>query len=282
MTTQRRCVLCVDDEPNVLNALNRLLRREDYDLLSAASGPEGLEIMARETVHLVLCDQRMPGMNGNEFLARVRERYPDIVRISLTGYTEVDAITESINRGHIYKFFLKPWNDQQLKLEIRQALEYYELSCDNRRLNDELREKNRELESVNANLEGLVQERTEELAFRNRALEISHAVLDNLPIPVAGISTDGTVVLANLEARNFFGDRVPFLVGMAMEDILPREVCDMVAALLADGGSRDCLLHGENGGGFRVKGLSLQGNRIGQGVIITTEAVVPAAEPTTA
>lgn len=277
MTTERHRILCVDDEPNVLNALKRLLRRENYDILTAASGREGLDLLSRETVHLVLCDQRMPEMNGTEFLSMVREAYPDIVRITLTGYTEVDAITESINRGHIYKFFLKPWNDQQLKLEIHQSLEYFELSRDNRRLNAELHEKNRALEVINASLESLVQERTEELAFRIRALEISHAVLDNLPVPVAGISTDGTVVLANLEARKFFGAAAAFAVGTAMEEGLPPSVRGVVAAVLADGRPHDCMLPGQNAGAFRVKALPLRGNRIGQGVIITTEAVASPA-----
>ena len=156
MDEYRHNILCVDDELNVLNALKRLLRKEDFKIFTAPSGKEGLAVLEREAIHLVICDQRMPEMNGIEFLSQVRERYPDIVRISLTGYTEVDAITESINRGNIYKFFLKPWNDQQLKLEIRQALEYYELSRDNRRLNAELREKKQALEGINANLEALV------------------------------------------------------------------------------------------------------------------------------
>lgn len=273
MTKQRHCILCVDDEPNVLNALKRLLRREDYDILTAGSGLEGLDILTRETVHLVLCDQRMPEMNGNEFLAQVRERHPEIVRISLTGYTEVDAITESINRGHIYKFFLKPWNDQQLKLEIHQALEYYELSRDNRRLNAQLVEKNHALESVNVHLEELVQERTEALKLRNRALEISHAVLDNLPVPVAGISTDGTIVLANQDACKFFGPYAAFSVGGSMDEGLPKTVCDLVSAVLTEGRPKDCLLSRAGKGALRVKGIPLRGDRIGRGVIITTEAV---------
>jgi len=272
MQKDRYRILCVDDEPNVLNALKRLLRREDYDMLTAASGQEGLALLAQNTVHLVICDQRMPEMNGHEFLEQVRNRYPDIVRISLTGYTEVDAITESINRGHIYKFLLKPWNDQQLKLEIRQALDYFELSRDNQRLNAELVEKNRELEAINANLEALVEERTEELAFRNRALEISHAVLDNLPIPVAGISTDGTIVMANLDAHKFFGGNAKFSVGMSVEKGLPAAVCNLVDTVLQDNQPRDCLLSIANGDTWRVKGTPLQGRRIGQGVIITSEA----------
>jgi CheY-like chemotaxis protein len=272
MDEYRHNILCVDDELNVLNALKRLLRKEDFKIFTAPSGKEGLAVLEREAIHLVICDQRMPEMNGIEFLSQVRERYPDIVRISLTGYTEVDAITESINRGNIYKFFLKPWNDQQLKLEIRQALEYYDLSRDNRRLNAELREKNQALEGINANLEALVEERTEELAFRNRALEISHAVLDNLPIPVAGISTDRIIVLANLDAHKFFGDSAPFSVGTPVAQGLPQAVCDLIDAVFKTNQPGDCVLTLADAGTWRVKGMPLKDNRIGQGVIITTEA----------
>jgi len=270
MQTDRHRILCVDDEPNVLNALKRLLRREAYDMLTAASGREGLDLLARHSVHLVLCDQRMPEMNGNEFLEQVRDRYPDIVRISLTGYTEVDAITDAINRGHIYKFFLKPWNDQQLKLEIRQALDYYDLSRDNQRLNAQLVEKNRELEAINTNLEALVDERTEELAFRNRALEISHAVLDNLPIPVAGVSTEGTIVLANQDAHKLFGGNAPFSVGMAADEALPPQISELVGSVLQDKQARDCVVDLFNGNAWRVKGIPLHGIRAGQGVILTS------------
>ena len=127
METSEHTILCVDDEQNILNALKRLLRKENYRLLTGGSGKQGLEILAENKVHVVVSDHRMPEMNGTEFLKQVRETYPNILRIILTGYTDVDTITEAINEGHIYKFFLKPWNDQNLKLEIRQALEQYDL-----------------------------------------------------------------------------------------------------------------------------------------------------------
>jgi len=127
MKDYRHTVLCVDDEVNILRSLKRLLRKEDYRLLTASSGEQGLEILKENAVNLVISDQRMPGMSGIEFLARVKEEYPDIIRAILSGYTEVDAIMDSINRGHIYKFLLKPWNDQNLILDIRQALEHCDL-----------------------------------------------------------------------------------------------------------------------------------------------------------
>ena len=163
MNEHQHTILCVDDEENILNSLKRLLRKEAYRLLTAPSGEEGLKVLEKNEVHLVISDQRMPQMSGTEFLAVVRERYPNAIRIVLTGYTEVDAITESINRGHVYKFFLKPWNDQSLQLEIRQALEQYELIQANRELHEKVMEQNEELTTINENLEALVHERTQYL-----------------------------------------------------------------------------------------------------------------------
>ncbi len=134
MEPPRHTILFVDDEKNILNSLKRLLRKEDYRLLTASSGEEGLKILAENEVHLVITDLRMPEMNGIEFLTRLRVDYPDLIRIILTGYTDVDTLIESINKGHVYKFFLKPWNDDDLKIEIRKALERYDLIAANKRL----------------------------------------------------------------------------------------------------------------------------------------------------
>ena len=134
MNENRHTVLCVDDEKNILRSLNRLLRKEDYRLLTASSGEEGLKVLEENDVHMVISDQRMPKMSGTEFLAALKTKYPDVLRIILSGYTEVDSITESINKGHIYKFLSKPWNDHNLKLEIKQALEQYDLIQANKKL----------------------------------------------------------------------------------------------------------------------------------------------------
>ncbi len=127
MNVNLHTILCVDDEQNILNSLKRLLRKEGYRLLTAGSGAEGLKILAENDIHLVISDQRMPEMNRTEFLGKVKEIYPEVIRIVLSGYTEVDSITELINKEHIYKFMLKPWNDNDLKVTVRQAIEALEL-----------------------------------------------------------------------------------------------------------------------------------------------------------
>lgn len=114
-------LLIVDDEQNILNALRRLLRRESYRILLANSPAEAFELLAKNRVNVVISDQRMPEMNGTEFLARVKQLYPDTVRIVLSGYSDLQSLTEAINRGAIYRYLVKPWNDESLRAEIRAA-----------------------------------------------------------------------------------------------------------------------------------------------------------------
>jgi DNA-binding NtrC family response regulator len=121
-------LLVVDDDANVLTALHRLFRRDNYRVLTAASTTEGFELLALYHVQVVLCDQRMPGMNGTEFLSKVKEMYPDTMRIILSGYTGVETVLDSINRGAIYRFYTKPWNDTELRDNVRLAFRQYWLT----------------------------------------------------------------------------------------------------------------------------------------------------------
>ena len=121
-----RTLLLVDDESNILTALHRLLRSEGYRILTAASGLEGLEILANHNVQVILSDQRMPEMSGTEFLGRVKAMHPDTVRIVLSGYAELTAIIDAVNQGAIYKFLIKPWDDDLLRGHLREAFRYHD------------------------------------------------------------------------------------------------------------------------------------------------------------
>jgi EAL domain-containing protein (putative c-di-GMP-specific phosphodiesterase class I)/ActR/RegA family two-component response regulator len=121
-------LLVVDDDPNVLGALQRLFRRDSYRVLTASSPAEGFELLALYPVQVILCDQRMPVMSGTEFLSKVKEMYPDTMRIILSGYTGVEAVLDSINRGAIYRFYTKPWNDAELRDNVRLAFRQYWLT----------------------------------------------------------------------------------------------------------------------------------------------------------
>ena len=123
---QKRTLLLVDDETDILNTLKRLLRRSGYRILTAGSAAEGFELLAMNDVQVIVSDQRMPMMSGSEFLSRVKSLYPDTMRIVLSGYTELNSLTDAINRGAIYKFVTKPWDDQALRDVIHDAFVTYE------------------------------------------------------------------------------------------------------------------------------------------------------------
>ncbi len=123
----RQTLLLLDDEPNILAALTRLLRRDGYTILCANTAQEAFALLAIHEVHVVVSDQRMPGMNGTEFLSRVKKLYPGTVRIILSGYTEFESVLGAINRGEIYRFYTKPWTDEAMRESIREAFQYHQL-----------------------------------------------------------------------------------------------------------------------------------------------------------
>ncbi len=118
-------LLLVDDEPKILSILKRILRSDGYNLLTASSGLEALELLAKHAVQVIVADQRMPNMSGAEFLGIVKQLYPDTIRIILSGYTDIEVIAESVNRGAVFKFLTKPWDDQLLREHIRDAFRRY-------------------------------------------------------------------------------------------------------------------------------------------------------------
>lgn len=166
-------VLCVDDEPNILSALRRLLRPAGYRVLVADGGAAALEIMASEPVDMVVSDMRMPHMTGAEFLGLVKDRWPDAVRVLLTGYADMASTVDAINRGEIYRYVTKPWVDSDLLLTLRQGLERKGLQQEKTRLEALTVLQNEELRQLNARLEVRVQERTAELQKANERLKSS-------------------------------------------------------------------------------------------------------------
>lgn len=170
-------LLFVDDEANVLSSLKRLFRPYGYRIFTAEGGAQALEIMQRETIDLVISDMRMPEMNGAQFLQKVNEKWPDTVRILLTGYAEIEATIDAINKGHIYRYIAKPWEDNDIVLSIQHALRHKELEKANRGLEELTRKQNEELRDLNANLEQKVKARTEELRQTMGFLEVAHEKL---------------------------------------------------------------------------------------------------------
>ena len=274
MNDYQYTVLCVDDEENILSALKRVLRKESYRVLTASSGADGLKILKENDVHVVVSDQRMPEMSGTEFLAKVKEKYPDTIRIVLTGYTEVDSITESINRGYIYKFILKPWNDQNLKLEIKQGLEQYALVQSNKRLHEEVLQRNEELKRINENLEVLVKDRTMELEIQNQSLELSHAILEDLPIPIIGVSSDMMIVLTNSKAQALSFNNGSIEIGKSLSEFFSSDVKEKIAGVLSTdtGDAFNGYMFSE--ATYDLDFVPLSGRFRGKGVVMALKPVV--------
>ena len=138
-------VLYVDDEANNLTAFKANFRR-DFKVFTALSAKEGLDILRNNDIEIILTDQRMPEMTGVEFLELVIKEFPDPIRILITGYADIEAVIDAINKGQVYKYITKPWNDHELKMNIEKAFEVYQLREENKQLVKSLLRANEQLE----------------------------------------------------------------------------------------------------------------------------------------
>jgi putative nucleotidyltransferase with HDIG domain len=167
-------VLFVDDEINILKALQRLMRNEPIEVLTANRPAEAFELIDQHAPQVIVSDQRMPEMSGVEFLSAVRERHNDVVRMMLTGYTDMTIAVDAINKGEIFRLITKPWNDDELKATLRQAFDHYDLKAEIKRLNQVTREQNFKLQDMNKNLEEKVRDRTKQLDEKNQELRTAY------------------------------------------------------------------------------------------------------------
>jgi signal transduction histidine kinase len=152
MEPRRHTLLVVDDEVDVLESLRHLFHRS-YRVLTASSGDQALELIKKNDVHLILSDQRMPGMSGDVFLSQARRLRPDAIRMLFTGYADIQAVINAVNEGNIFRYILKPWDAIELEGVIRQGAEQYELLAERKRLIAELQSANGQLKRANEELE---------------------------------------------------------------------------------------------------------------------------------
>jgi diguanylate cyclase (GGDEF)-like protein/PAS domain S-box-containing protein len=202
----QRTLLLVDDEENILAALKRLLRREGYAIVTANSAPEGLAILERQAIDVIVSDQRMPEMTGVEFLSKVKEVWPDTIRIVLSGYTELQSVTEAVNKGAIYKFLTKPWDDTLLRTQIAEAFRQKELGDENRRLNVEVQTANFQLAASNRRLAEVLEQQRQLLLMEQVSLDVVREVLQHMPTPAIGLDDDGIVAFLNAAAQQLFAE----------------------------------------------------------------------------
>ncbi len=257
-------ILCVDDEIPILKTLKRLFMDTEYEILAVTSGGEGLDLLSNtQPIQVVISDYRMPGMNGVEFLQEVCRRWPHTVRIVLSGYADTASIVSAINEGEIYKFIPKPWNDDELKITIANALERYFLHKKNIELTEELRDKNEELLTINENLEKLVELRTEELVFQNQALKKSQNILSALPLAVLGLDLEGMIVMYNKMGASLFGD---IFLGQDRFIAFPPEINTFIDAVMEKGFIAEKIM--QSGRILRAKGMVMKQEDGQQGIIL--------------
>jgi response regulator RpfG family c-di-GMP phosphodiesterase len=180
-------VLCVDDEESILKYFKRLFRKEKLRVLTACGGEEGLDILAREEVHVVASDQKMPGMSGSQFLAKVRRQYRDVIRLSVSGYADADSIRNSILDGGIDRFLTKPWEKDQLVTSFEQCVDQF---C--------IMERDRYF-AKQSGMDPRVVQQLEQLRVQTIAELITAESFDvssiqRLPIPTITTDRNGTVV----------------------------------------------------------------------------------------
>ena len=243
-------VLCVDDEENILKSIRRLLADEDIEVLTATSGEQGLEILRSATdIGVIVSDQRMPGICGAEFLQQAREIVPDVPRIMLTGYADITATIDAINKGGSYRYISKPWNDEELIRTIQDALGHYRIILENRQLSALVQQQNEELQEWNTNLKSRVLEQTSAIRLKINEL---HEVNDKLKKNYEGslLAFSSLMELRDRETQNHCRNVAEVSVLVAEKCGCTREEIEVVrvSALLHDIGKigiSDSLLHGE-------------------------------------
>lgn len=243
-------VLCVDDEENILKSIRRLLADENIEVLTATSGEQGLQILQSTSgIGVIVSDQRMPGICGAEFLQQAREIVPDVPRIMLTGYADITATIDAINKGGSYRYISKPWNDEELIRTIQDALGHYRIILENRTLTELVRKQNEELQEWNANLKSRVLEQT--ASIRGKINEL-HILNDKMKKNYEGslLAFSGLMELRDRESRNHCRNVADVAVLVAKQCGCDPEEIEIVrvSALLHDIGKigiSDTLLQGE-------------------------------------
>ena len=229
-------LLFVDDEEGVVNALKRIFLVENYRILTARSGPEALKILEDQEVQLVVTDHRMPGMTGAQLLKEIKQRWPSIIRIMLTGFADVQSVMGAVNEGAVYKFITKPWNDEDLRLTVSLALQQYMLIKENRKLKEVNKKQQEKIKSYAKRVAessgilgiilakaGLVNQEDYSKALGKR--EAVEFIIDTLVR--LGLTTESKVVAALQKYLNLeYLDLKEVTLPAEVVKFLPRDLCE--------------------------------------------------------
>ena len=242
-------ILFVDDEENVLKAMRRIFRQENYTMMTASSGAEALEVLQKEAVHVVISDHRMPGMTGAELLRKIKTLYPQTIRIMLTGHADVNAIMGAVNEGAVYKFITKPWNDDDLRLTVSLALEQYDLIRENKSLKKQSETQKKEIKrlirfvNVHRSQLGplLIQRKVISKEDLEKALAVQAKTNKILPkILIEMGLVDEATIIKTIQSKLGINQVYPneFTVPKALASLIPKEICEknlLVPLKRADG-----------------------------------------------
>lgn len=213
-------LLLVDDEENILKSIRRALRTSNLEVLMATSGEQGLKLLEKHPVHLIISDMRMPHMTGAQFLSEAAKLYPEVPRILMTGYSDIDSTIQAINDGQISNYLPKPWNDSVLKSMVADSLQNTQLKKHNEYLTQQVIEKKAQLEQINKNLEKTVEERTLEVVKKSEKLEIANKQLNNSHNSMVSL------VSSILALRDEHGSKISELKASIAKDIAEKMALD--------------------------------------------------------
>ena len=229
-------LLFVDDEPGVLQALRRIFLDENYHIHTAANAEEALEIIKKDPVHLVISDHRMPGMNGAQLLRKIKDEWPETIRIMLTGYADVQSIMGAVNDGAVYKFITKPWNDEDLRLTVSLALQQYVLIQENKRLRELTKKQRAKISRYSADIDqnkgvlatyllraGLVKQEDIDRALKKKE---ANELLGEALVKLGFISENKIVSILQKQLGYDYVDLAEMEVVPAVAKFLPRDLCE--------------------------------------------------------
>jgi len=174
LTNSSTKILCVDDEPNILSALKRMFSLAGFSLTCADSGQEAIELLEQEKFHMVISDMRMPNMSGVQLFEQIKLTHPEVIKILLTGYSDLESAIAAVNRGEVYRYLTKPWNETEIIATVHSGIEYLNLKAEKERLLDITQAQNSQLNELIATLEEKVQDRTQNLTLANQKLKDSY------------------------------------------------------------------------------------------------------------
>jgi len=248
-------ILYLDDERDNLIVFNSAFRR-DYEVHLASSGLEGIEILRKHEIMVIITDQRMPEMTGIQFLEKIIPDYPYAIRMIMTGFSDIEAIIQAINTGRVYRYITKPWNKEELKINIDKAIEIYQLRSQNRKLIQDLREANQTLEQK-------IRERTQKIELQNREITCSIQYASRIQSALLYPDTD----LKRLFQSYFILNRPKDIVSGDFFWMASKDDKALVAVA-------DCTGHGVPGAFMSILGVSLLNEIINKTVTIRANEIL--------